>query len=215
MKNIEEKLQIMFEMQDRINCETAGKNWRDLCLSWHRAIWLECAELIDHFGWKWWKLQMCDIDQVKMEIVDIWHFGMSELLSTGVVDGQIMRDQAETAFRAPAFIAGVVPRAEKIAYRELSGDDFCCFIFFGLCRDAGMTFDDLFKMYVGKNALNEFRQANGYKDGTYIKIWGDVEDNVVLTDILRSLGDDFNHVTAAQEIERKLEDKYQEVMNHG
>ena len=34
----------------------------------------ECSELLDHYGWKWWKHQATDLDQVKLEIVDIWHF---------------------------------------------------------------------------------------------------------------------------------------------
>jgi hypothetical protein len=56
----------------------------------------------------------------------------------------------------------------------------------------GLTFDDLYKRYIGKNALNEFRQLNGYKSGTYIKIWNNREDNEYLTDILESLQLDEN-----------------------
>jgi len=39
-------------------------------------------------------------------------------------------------------------------------------------------------LYMAKNALNQFRQDNGYKEGTYIKMWGDVEDNSVVQDLL-------------------------------
>lgn len=52
----------------------------------------------------------------------------------------------------------------------------------------GFTCDDLFKYYIGKNALNKFRQNHGYKDGTYKKYWKidesgtEIEDNIVLTD---------------------------------
>ena len=35
-----------------------------------------------------------------------------------------------------------------------------------------------------KNVLNKFRQDNGYKEGTYRKIWNGKEDNVVLSEIL-------------------------------
>jgi hypothetical protein len=41
-------------------------------------------------------------------------------------------------------------------------------------------------MYIGKNALNIFRQNNGYKDGTYVKIWSDKEDNEYLTHFLKT-----------------------------
>src|SRR5690606_37979069 len=47
---------------------------------WYRAIWVECAELMDHYGWKWWKKQTPDRDQVVLELIDIWHFGLSDLL---------------------------------------------------------------------------------------------------------------------------------------
>ena len=59
-----------------------------------------------------------------------------------------------------------------------------------------MAFDDLYEIYIAKNVLNIFRQANGYKTGEYIKDWsaislnspliGDrsLEDNDHLMDIL-------------------------------
>ena len=50
--------------------------WRTAGLAYYRAIWVECAELLDHFGWKWWKHQVCDEPQVRLELVDIWHFGL-------------------------------------------------------------------------------------------------------------------------------------------
>lgn len=40
------------------------------------------------------------------------------------------------------------------------------------------------KLYHGKRILNEFRQNNGYKEGTYIKIWNGVEDNVIMFELL-------------------------------
>lgn len=41
-----------------------------------------------------------------------------------------------------------------------------------------MGFDELYKRYVVKNALNRFRQNNGYTDGTYRKFVNGLEDNV-------------------------------------
>ena len=34
-----------------------------------------------------------------------------------------------------------------------------------------MNFDEVYRAYFVKNILNEFRQKNGYKTGTYKKIW--------------------------------------------
>ena len=47
-----------------------------------------------------------------------------------------------------------------------------------------MSLDILFAKYIGKNVLNKFRQNNGYKEGNYRKIWGDLEDNEVLIEVL-------------------------------
>lgn len=41
--------------------------------------------------------------------------------------------------------------------------------------------------YFGKNALNQFRQDNGYKEGTYKKIWKGKEDNVVMIEIISTI----------------------------
>ena len=69
-----------------------------------------------------------------------------------------------------------------------------------------MSFDDLFKQYVGKNVLNFFRQDHGYKDGSYIKIWNGREDNEHLSDILNAaeaIDADF-----AEQVYQKLEAVY-------
>jgi hypothetical protein len=52
--------------------------------------------------------------------------------------------------------------------------------FFTFVNSIGMSFKDLYNLYIGKNLLNEFRQNNGYKDGSYDKLWNGEEDNVVM-----------------------------------
>jgi hypothetical protein len=53
-----------------------------------------------------------------------------------------------------------------------------------------MDFDQLYRLYVGKNVLNFFRQDHGYKDGSYIKVWSGLEDNEHLTELLNDLDSD-------------------------
>ncbi|MCZ6459152.1 MAG: dUTP diphosphatase, partial [Gammaproteobacteria bacterium] len=74
-----EMLHTMAEMQEAHNRQV-HPDWRENEYEYYRAIWVECAELLDHYGWKWWKKQNPDLAQVKLEIVDIWHFGLSDLL---------------------------------------------------------------------------------------------------------------------------------------
>ena len=72
----------MLTMQDAMNTRVSD-TWQENGYEWYRAIWVECAEMLDHHGWKWWKHQEIDIAQVQLELVDIFHFGLSLRLMTG------------------------------------------------------------------------------------------------------------------------------------
>jgi hypothetical protein len=61
--------------------------------------------------------------------------------------------------------------------------------FIDVAVQSGLNLDSLYKLYVGKNILNQFRQDHGYKEGTYIKIWNGEEDNVTMQGILERSGD--------------------------
>ena len=85
----------MLEMQDAMN-RKVDEDWLDKNREWYRAVWIECAELMDPYGYKWWKQQQPDIEQVRLEIVDIWHFGMSALFTAEVsIDALADRITAE------------------------------------------------------------------------------------------------------------------------
>ncbi len=56
--------------------------------------------------------------------------------------------------------------------------------FFNTCALFGLSFDELYNKYIGKNVLNKFRQENGYKEGTYVKYWDGEEDNKVILKII-------------------------------
>tara|TARA_A100001015_G_scaffold217661_1_gene244566 strand:- start:3722 stop:4123 length:402 start_codon:yes stop_codon:yes gene_type:complete len=47
-----------------------------------------------------------------------------------------------------------------------------------MCTVAGLNAQDVFELYFKKNQLNHKRQEEGYKEGTYDKMQGGVEDNV-------------------------------------
>ena len=78
----------MLEMQHSMNTRV-HENWVDQDFAWYRAAWIECGELIEHYGYKWWKKQVPDIEQVRLEVIDIWHFGLSALFQDGKTTGQI------------------------------------------------------------------------------------------------------------------------------
>ena len=149
--------------------------WRAQDHEYYRAIWVECAELLDHYGWKWWKHQSADLEQVKLEIVDIWHFGLSELIrdgriSAGNVDaGLVVGIHRSAACRAAR--ATFARAVEALAVTNAAQRAFPVGEFVDVMAALPIDLDELYRIYIGKNVLNNFRQANGYKSGSYVKVW--------------------------------------------
>lgn len=205
----------MLQLQNGINSKIRT-DWRDANNAWFRAIWTECAELVDHIGWKWWKHQSADIPQVHLELVDILHFGLSELLQQhGTVDAaatQLLDAYVAYGKRAGASVEDSAARivlVESFATSVLTTRRFDLAGFCELASEVGLEEQTLYEMYVGKNVLNGFRQDHGYKAGTYFKTWDGREDNVWLVEFSASL--DKDPVTFASELYSKLSKKYEEV----
>ena len=185
MKN---KILTMLDLQDAMN-RKVNPEWRAAGYAWYRAIWTECAEMLDHYGWKWWKHQKPDMEQVRLEIVDIWHFALSAHLMKGTPLEQTAEGILEGLSR-PAELPDIRAALEALAHDTIETRDANIGIFSALLRHAGMDFDNLYKTYIGKNVLNLFRQDYGYKEGTYRKMWNGREDNEHLAEILSSLDAD-------------------------
>ncbi|REL30794.1 dUTP diphosphatase [Thalassotalea euphylliae] len=180
----------MLAMQDAMNSRVSD-TWRENGYEWYRAIWVECAEMLDHHGWKWWKHQEIDVPQVQLELVDIFHFGLSLRLMTGAsvddiassLTNELATDSEETDFKLAL---------EQLASAAVSQREFNAQAFADCMRLMDMNLDELFRQYVGKNTLNFFRQDYGYKEGTYIKVWHGKEDNEVLADVVSKLDSSAN-----------------------
>ena len=183
------KVATMLEMQNEMNSRV-DINWIDKNREWYRAIWIECAELMDHFGhWKWWKHSSTDLPQVVLEIVDIWHFGLSLKLTQSKNSSNLAEEIASdwnSQVDDFEFLDGV----EKIALDALHDKKFNAALVRELLLKCGADFNTLYRNYVGKNVLNLFRQENGYKDGTYKKIWNGEEDNEVLARLMLDMNSD-------------------------
>ena len=199
-----QQLTNMLELQNAMNTKV-HEDWAGQNYAWYRAIWLECGELVEHHGYKWWKHQEPDMEQVRLEIVDIWHFGLSMLF-----DGRAIADIAAQMYadiqKQELDILDILGATEALAENVLVTRQFKLRYFWQLLFAAGMDFDELYKRYIGKNVLNFFRQDNGYKDGTYKKTWNGREDNEHLTEIQDALdasSDDFS-----QQIYQALELRY-------
>jgi dimeric dUTPase (all-alpha-NTP-PPase superfamily) len=157
---------------------------------------IEGAEAIEHHGWKWWKKQDCDLAQLQMELVDIWHFILSELLLQA--EGQ--HQQAQAAIFADIDQQSVQFDGQDYHFSELellqklelliglAAAKRCSIgLFSALLVDCQMSWVELYQQYVSKNVLNFFRQDNGYKQGTYRKTWDGREDNEHLVELMTQL----------------------------
>lgn len=201
---MKEQILTMLDMQDAMNSKV-NPDWKQAGSEWYRAIWTECAEMLDHYGWKWWKHQQPDMEQVKLEIVDIWHFAMSDLLLSGQSNEEIA-GQIQTQLGEATAAEDIRDAIEKLALTTLESKHANVPVFAAVMQQAGLSFDELFKMYIGKNVLNFFRQDHGYKEGTYIKVWRDREDNEYLADIMAGLDAEQNGF--ADEVYRQLAAAY-------
>ena len=172
----------MLDLQDQMNAKV-HLEWRQQGFEWYRAAWIECAELMDHAGYKWWKHADPDIEQIQLEVVDIWHFGMSAMICSHDNLDELAAQIAADLAAKPAE-SSLLEATEILAESCITTKSFCTSAFLGLMAASGLSFDRLHRIYVGKNVLNLFRQDHGYKDGSYIKIWDGREDNEHLSDLL-------------------------------
>ncbi|HEY0665156.1 MAG TPA: dUTP diphosphatase [Gallionella sp.] len=184
----------MLKMQDGMNSKV-NPEWVLAKNNWHRAIQVEGVEAIEHHGWKWWKKQDSDMAQLRMELVDIWHFVLSAIIQAkhGSIPLAKMEMLAEFHLRQKSvqFDNQYYQLAQMSLLEKLdllvglaAAKRTNLALFESLLNDCGMDWQGLFKQYLGKNVLNIFRQDHGYKAGTYIKIWDGREDNEHLIEVL-------------------------------
>jgi len=209
-----DKILLMLQLQAQLNDATNGEEWtkgttkNGKTINWKRCIYMECAEMVDSFSWKHWKAIDKEPDWAnhQIEVIDVWHFIMSlaienysQMLKGGVEDLAINISQLESFSKIDVTKEFFAPQDEVIAKveslirlsistKELELETLLS-DFFDLVIMSGLDLETLYRLYVGKNILNQFRQDNGYKDGSYIKVWNGEEDNVVMKRIWEENGD--------------------------
>ena len=202
------KITQMLTLQQQLNDATNGEGWEKgvtkngKLIDWKRCSYLECAELIESYPWKHWKNIDAepDYDNIKIEAVDIWHFIMSQMLQDYKIDNkgniQTLTKAIESLSNFTTFTKTVTP-TQKDNYEQIEVVEdlmrvlFCdespealMEAFINVAMQSSLNLDTLYQLYIGKNILNQFRQDHGYKEGSYIKIWDEKEDNVVMQSIL-------------------------------
>lgn len=191
--------QLMLSMQSQMNSKICV-DWINEGYPYLRAVIIEGAEAIEHYGWKWWKKQDCDIAQLQMEIVDIWHFILSAILIEtqndqnaatqllmSVNDKRGECEQIEFDGKAYQLSSlSLIAKLELLIGVSVSRR-IELGLFSALLLDCKMDWGILFQQYIGKNVLNFFRQDHGYKDGSYLKEWHGKEDNEHLVEVMNHL----------------------------
>jgi len=208
---MESKLRKMFETQYEVNVVAAGKDWisgfskDNRRLNYARAIYMEAIELIDSYPWKWWKNinQEPDISNAQIEAIDIWHFLMSlvslEVKYRGEDKNSIIKNSVSfymnnMKFKDSFKDLSVIEISEHIAKHAItlsSSSDLeerkvALRLLIGAFEALNETLlnGKLVEIYNGKSILNKFRQENGYRNNTYIKIWNGKEDNVYMLELI-------------------------------
>lgn len=205
---MQQQIQIMLDLQNDMNTKVHS-DWRQQDFSWYRAIWIECAEMLDHYGWKWWKKQDPDVDQVILELIDIWHFGLSILILDKVnaetIGQQLDQSLTKNNVNQSTEFGDVL---EVFVEQTLHSKSFDVKGFAQLMNCVNLDFGQLYSAYVGKNVLNFFRQDNGYKAGTYQKVWQGREDNEHLVELAASL--DSSSMGYKDELYQALDHRYKQ-----
>ena len=198
------QLLVMLEMQDAMNARV-NPDWRQAGNAWYRAIWTECAEMLDHYGWKWWKHQQPDLEQVQLELVDILHFAMSDYLLQDS-DNAIVAARIEAELSDPRQCDYIRSAIETMAQSTIAQQSMHFSDFANIMTLIEMDFEQLYRTYVGKNVLNFFRQDHGYKEGSYVKTWHGREDNEHLAELLIAL--DSNSADFREAVYQGLKARY-------
>jgi len=213
-----DQAEVMLSLQSSMNAKV-DENWVQARYPYLRAVAIEGAEAIEHHGWKWWKKQDKDLPQLQMELIDIWHFVLSELLlrsaHSDIDPNQALKDAMEASsgqtsinFDGNSYNFSELDLIRKlellIALSVVRRIEIG--LFESIMADCDLNWTELFRQYVGKNVLNMFRQDHGYKEGSYQKIWGNREDNEYLVEIIHKL--DAANPSFKEDIYRELKAAY-------
>jgi hypothetical protein len=195
----DQQARTMLSLQSAMNAKV-DPNWVAARYPYMRAVVIEAAEAIEHHGWKWWKKQEKDLPQLQMELIDIWHFLLSQiLLNEGGSETaallklneqlEAIENSNQVDFDGKSYNLSSMDLLEQIelligisAARRIEMS-----VFASIMSNCEMDWTELYCQYVGKNVLNFFRQDHGYQDGSYQKMWNGREDNEYLVEVMADL----------------------------
>jgi dimeric dUTPase (all-alpha-NTP-PPase superfamily) len=202
----------MFQIQDQLNTNSYAKEWLEKGASeefdYSLAAGQELGEFFNSLPYSWWSKAEPDRKNCVTEIIDAWHFIMSQLIIdyrgdvaysaffanqryekfAASMDSKIEQSNNSSRVIAKRLTATLYLRDAAVA----SSMEHYIYVFWGLCHAYSLPIEHLYARYVGKAVLNRFRVDNGYKRKEYDKIWtlyqGEdkkvEEDNYFLSDYI-------------------------------
>lgn len=218
-----EKILECLKLQESLNSQI-NKNWRKERIQeeFYRAIWVECGEAMDSLPWKWWKKMQMDLENLEIEIADIFHFILSisllesdqdlvyfqkavkgDFSNLSKVDGEYLNHYLADVYKGNK-VSEYTFLIERIAEYSLRKDYENVLFFFGLLVKDTIGFDRLYLLYFGKNILNRIRQEMGYKGGGYKKVINGIEDNRYLLQVV-------NRVDSLENLEREIRETFEKL----
>lgn len=208
--------------QASLNVKYTGEQWSDVVPISHFlcAMMAEYGELLESSprtgdnaeGWKWWKPYLeNDVNNNKVEAVDMIHFAMSALLIRfGGVEAimetyDLIEDANTQGFeKTPSIIllGAVNAFSIDVAFNEDPKPSVGAFTYLidALCSYAEMTPDEMVELYFKKNKLNQNRIEGGYTKSadSYEKYDKDGnEDNTLMFAAATVAGDDSNESSSS------------------
>jgi len=203
------------ELQKSLN-EFMVPEWQSKNLNFRLAAILENAELLDSFNWKWWKKTETDWLNVEIELIDLFHFIISyslllqseQLFLNFLIAEEAKKLNSNEEVKRNDELKNKIIEKMSITFNGALSNNIVPVVIQTFCECwfmLGENSDSLFRKYKMKNVLNKFRKNHGYKEGTYIKIWNGLEDNIVALNIQKELDDNLEYMN---NLYSKLEEEY-------
>jgi dUTPase len=213
----------MFDIQNELNTKSYSDKWlakgKSQEFDYEVAAAQEIGEFLNSVPYSWWTKAAPDRQNCVTELVDAWHFIMSQAIldhddvklaaahavsSYGSSHHSTL--QATPIIAAKELVYSLYANQLKfqLAGETIYGDRSVDYLtaFFRLCRSYEVSMSLLYTRYVGKAELNKFRVENGYKVGQYKKIWyvdgKEGEDNFFLSTMID------HRIATGQEVDVKV-----------
>ncbi len=179
-KNI---FEVMVDLEHKLNIQTVGENYLDKNINWNSYIILKSGALVDSL------MQKADVENKRVRTIDLLSSTISETIQEKGIkkcialfkywfedeDGESSLKQFENDTIED--LLGLFIRTRDVRFLYLKA----------IFHKQNISNEDVYMAYITKNCLNQFRQDNGDKEGTYKKDWNNTEDTIVAYRLAKKL----------------------------